>query len=155
MGPTWIQSKNVASYPPFQVQWNRKLGLQWQKHAAWLNCKTFSPWWWKSKTMGQNSKLCFIFICLTNKFPITDILYSVPYWSHDCVLQNLTIVLLALYMYKPEDCGYFYSWCKFCIDFYAWYKFSLSMVSNNYKVYWRYWLVFLPLWTSYGIAQRW
>ena len=55
-------------------------------------------------------------MCPTNKTPSTDIIYPVPYWFHDCVTNNISIVIIALYMFNPVDSGYFSSWCKIFID---------------------------------------
>ena len=83
--------------------------------------------------MGQNYKLCFTFMCSTKKAPITDILQPSPYWGHEYVPHNTTIVLIELDMCKPEYSAYVYSRCNFVVDIYACSKFSLSMVTANYK----------------------
>ena len=105
----------------------------------------FVSWWWKRITLGHNYILCFTFMCQTKKAPRNDILYPVPYWVHECVPHNITILLLALDMCKPEYYGYASSWCKFHIEIYDLSKFSISMVSANYKVNWNDCLIFVCL----------
>ena len=88
--------------------------------------------------MGQNLKLCVSFMWTTKKYSSTNIIWSVPYWVHNFVPQNLNIFLLAVDVCNLEDYGYFISWCKFHIDIYDCFKFSISMVSANYKVNWHF-----------------
>ena len=150
MGTTWIQITNVGVYPPFQVQWFRKLGLQWKNtHGLTALNVVFSLDGGRVQPWGIILTF-FTFVFPTKKMSITGIIYPVPYWGRDYLHQNITIFLISLYLFNPEDYGYIYSWCKFRIKLYTCSKWSLSVVSSNYKFNWHDWFFFCLFSTQKG-----